>query len=262
MSEEKSFKPTQRKLDRARKDGQVLKSQLLGQLAVLSAGLGLIWAFGGQIWVAPRMLLEYGLSQPDLAVGALLDAAKVYVIQAVAVIVGGFAVVGVVAELAQVRFSLEPAVLVPKMERIDPVAGMKRLAGSLVQGWEPLLRIAIVLTVGVLAIQSLLTRLAAASWSDVSAVVTQGQLGLLALAKWLVLAFAIGAAFDYFRRHREFYRDLSMDHHEMMEEHKELEGQPLVKALRRAMHESLAMQDVERRVRSAKVIVVRKAAAK
>jgi flagellar biosynthetic protein FlhB len=262
MAEEKSFKPTKRKLDRARKEGRVLKSQLVTQFAVLGAGFCLIKSFGGEIWVAPRMLLEYGLSNPDIALSQVLGAVKGMVIQMVTIGVGSFALAGVAAEVAQVGFTIEPAVLAPKLDRLNPVSGLKRIAGSLARAWEPLVRVLAVFLVGIVALEGVLFGLAQVTWSQAAVVVPQGLQGLLAVAKWLLCVVALGAGFDYFRRYREFYRELSMDHQEMREEHKELEGQPLVKALRRAMHESLAMQDIERRVRSSKVIVVRRAAAR
>ncbi|NDC38336.1 MAG: hypothetical protein EBZ48_09830, partial [Proteobacteria bacterium] len=200
-----------------------------------------------------------GLSNPEVALGDVLSAFKMIVFQMVVLGVGSFAVLGLVAELAQVGFITEVAVLAPKSERLNPVSGMQRLGRSFVQSWEPLLRVLLILIAGGIATGTMLVCLSQASWSQVATVVGQAEQGLLSLAHWLLAACAVGAAFDYFRRRREFYRELSMDHQEMREEHKELEGEPMVKALRKAMHESVAMQDIERRVRSAKVIVVRKA---
>lgn len=261
MSTEKSFRPSARKLARSRKEGRVLRSGLVTQLAVLAAGFSLVEVFGGRIWVAPKMLLEYGLSNPSSAIGEVLEAAKGTVIQCVTTTVGVSALAGIVAEITQVGFSFEGVVLAPRMERINPALGLKRLGGALIRAWEPLSRVLIMFAVGAMTILSVFLNLASSDWSQISMVVIQGRWGLCTLVRGLLAAAAIVAAFDYLLRRREFYKELSMDHQEIREEHKELEGQPLVKALRRAMHESLAMQDVERRVRSAKVIIVRKAAA-
>lgn len=262
MSAEKSFRPSARKLARSRKEGRVLRSGLVTQLAVLAAGFSLVEVCGGRIWVAPKMLLEYGLSNPSTALGEVLEAAKSTVVRSVTITVGICALAGILAEIAQVGFSFEGAVLAPRMERINPALGLKRIGGSLIRAWEPLSRVVLMVAVGTMTSLAVLPHLALSDWSQISVVFSQGRWGLCTLARGLLAAAAIGAAFDYLRRRREFYRELSMDHQEMREEHKELEGQPLVKALRRAMHESLAMQDVERRVRSAKVIIVRKAAAR
>ena len=67
---------------------------------------------------------------------------------------------------------------------------------------------------------------------------------------------AVAAAADYLARRRQFLRELSMSAAEMRQEWREEEGDPLFKAARKALHESLLMQDLVQRVRKARVIVV------
>jgi type III secretion protein U len=65
---------------------------------------------------------------------------------------------------------------------------------------------------------------------------------------------------DLFLKRREYLTELSMSHDEMRRESKDEEGDPLVKSMRRSLHEQLLMQDLVKRVRKARVVVVEPAA--
>jgi type III secretion protein U len=81
----------------------------------------------------------------------------------------------------------------------------------------------------------------------------QSILFLFAAAVLLLLAFGV---FEWLLNKRNLMRELSMSVDEVRREYREDEGDPILKYTRRAMHESLALQDLERRVRQARVIVV------
>jgi flagellar biosynthesis protein FlhB len=73
-------------------------------------------------------------------------------------------------------------------------------------------------------------------------------LGLLAIASYALV------------RWRFFARN-KMSLEELREEYKQEEGDPHIRAARRHEHQMLAMGELEKRVRNAKVIVVRRASA-
>jgi flagellar biosynthetic protein FlhB len=259
MGEQKSFKPSQRKLERAREEGQVLKSQVFTQSMALAGGvLALEWG-GGQIWVGFQMLLEWGIGAPDSAIENVIALVKYQLLQALAIFIGGAAVAGVLGEALQVGLGFHPAVLSFKFERLNPISGVRRLGSAALQCWENLVRVIAILLVGGLSLTALAKKLLSVNWQEAGIVVGVASDGVALLMWSLVATMFLLAGMDFVLRRRSFLKDLSMDHHEMLEEHKELEGQPLVKAVRRAMHESLAMQDLERRVRRAKVVLVRRA---
>jgi flagellar biosynthesis protein FlhB len=70
------------------------------------------------------------------------------------------------------------------------------------------------------------------------------------------VAFALVAAADYFLVWRRFRKDLMMTAEEVRREHKEQEGDPLVKAHRKALHQELAMVQIAAEVRVADAVVV------
>lgn len=259
MGEQKSFKPSHRKLERARDEGQVLKSQVVTQCLVLAGGiLALEWV-GNQIWVAFKILLEWGIGAPEHAIKNAVMLVKSQLLQALVIVVGGAAIAGVIGEALQVGVSFHPAVLAIKFDRLNPVLGLRRVGAAALRCWENLVRVAAILIVGLFGLVVLARELLSVNWADAGTITRVALDGVTLLIWSLVATMLLLAGMDFFLRRRSFLKDLSMDHHEMLEEHKELEGQPLMKAVRRAMHESLAMQDLERRVRGAKVVVVRRA---
>lgn len=84
---------------------------------------------------------------------------------------------------------------------------------------------------------------------------------LFAFGLILEIGFKIGVAFlllgalDFFLQNFLHKRDLKMTKHEVKEEYKETEGNPLIKSQRRALHRELLEQGMAAAVRTADVVV-------
>jgi flagellar biosynthesis protein FlhB len=78
----------------------------------------------------------------------------------------------------------------------------------------------------------------------------------LVVATWFGLMLLV--LIDYSVKRYFWYRGLMMDYQQMKEEHRDTEGDPHAKAYRQAMQRAISMQNLEERVRRAKVIVVGK----
>jgi flagellar biosynthesis protein FlhB len=72
------------------------------------------------------------------------------------------------------------------------------------------------------------------------------------------VAITVLAGLGYGVARWKFFRQHSMSLEEVREEYKQDEGDPHVKSARKHEHEALVMGEIERRVKKAKVIVVRK----
>lgn len=255
MAERKQFDPTERRLREARKEGNVQKSQLLTQAVLLLLTTTLLWGTARFTWVEIEMLLKlvdsnglfespgYLKSLGKVLIGGTVGAASLLALGAI------------VAEIVQVGLQFELGVVAPKGSRLDLVQGLQRMGTGIGTCWEVLLK-------GVIFITVCGWFLRRSVEEGVSLLVGGGEplswcmstgLRFLWLGAGLFVLFGVG---DYALRRFRYRRDLSMSLDEVRREHKEQEGDPFLRAVRKGMHEALLLQDLERRVRRSKVVVV------
>ncbi|HZI12505.1 MAG TPA: EscU/YscU/HrcU family type III secretion system export apparatus switch protein [Myxococcus sp.] len=256
MSGDKTEQPTAKRLREARRKGQLPRSRLLSSSAVLLGGLlGLTASAPSGFarlrdWTA-RLFLEQrapGAWEEGLWTAAWLCGP----------VLGGALAASLLVSLATVGFEADTRHVLPKLERISPVAGLKRLFSL-----RPLTELARSLGVVLLV--------AALVWSEVEEVGSDALraawlggaegLGLLmeCLARlavrlgWVLLVLGVG---DYVLARRRHTKDLMMSREEVKREYKESEGDPRHKGHRRAMHRQLAQGGPARGVQKATAVVV------
>ncbi|MFH1499683.1 MAG: EscU/YscU/HrcU family type III secretion system export apparatus switch protein [Verrucomicrobiota bacterium] len=255
--------PTDKKLNDAFDEGRFAKSQELQVVAGLAAGFGVfgfflssatrdITSLAGGIWsdLAGRPL------RADVVPVQITEAAKVCagvllpVIVAVviaAVLMGGF----------QSGFRMSPKAVGFKPERLDVVAGFKRVfdKGALVRSGIDVLKlvtIALVLWIG--------TRTLVNDPIFISPV-EAGYLGdfirraTMAFLSKVILGLGIVAAVSYSYEKFKTQRDLMMSRQEIKDEHKQAEGDVQAKAAMRRMARRLMQKQMLAAVPTADVIV-------
>ena len=132
-SGEKTEEPTQKKIDDSRKKGQVWKSKDLAAVGVFCAGMGALK------WLVPELenqaadLFKYSfekLAHPEDLAQATSDimwmALKSLLILTVPVALGA-AMLGGLLEFLQVGALFAPDSIMPKLEKLNPIAGMKNM---------------------------------------------------------------------------------------------------------------------------------------
>lgn len=261
--QEKTEEATPKRLEEARKKGQVPRSRELGGAAVVLAGVLAMWIGGG--WMLERVadILRKGLSidpahvRDPAAMLAGFGTAVDDALLLIAPLLGACMIAAVFAPLAigGIAFSAEP--LGPKLERLDPVKGLGRLfsLNSLVELVKTLVKFFLV--AGIAAAFLWWKRdevLALGRMPLETALVHAGGLGVSCV---LLLAFALGliAAVDAPYQVWQHRRQMKMTHQEVREEVKESEGRPEVKAKIRAAQQAVANRRMLAAVPEADVIV-------
>ena len=258
MSGDRTEEPTPRRLRQARERGQVPRSRLFSGSLVLAGGsAGAALGLGGattelRAWTAA--LLAHGSGVP-----AALHQSLTLLVRACAPALGGAMLGAVVAGLATSGWAPTMSVLAPRLERIDPLAGLRRLFT-----WRPATELARCLAVGLLLGSVLL----AGAWVLLPAAIRLPGIeapaaGLVllrpdALRIWsraLLLATAIGIL-DLILARQRHPRSLRMSRDEVRREHREQEGDPRHRAHRRAAHRQLVLAGRARGVKAASVVVV------
>lgn len=250
--EERTEDPSPRRLDEARKEGQVALSRDVGGAAALVATVATLWLAGGALsaaaldWVrramtltdaSPRELVDAGLPLVGLSVVVLA------VIWLVAVVTGG----------AQTGFGVWPDLLVPKPDRLFSI---RRLFHAFTKEGLVDLAFAVVkagalVWAGVRALERFIeaTRFPAGLASPPVEMLAGGLVRLAMVA-------AVIATLDVILQRYRYRQRLRMRKDELKREHKEEEGDPLVKGRRRRKHRDLLKGRVEVEVPRADALVV------
>ncbi|HWJ81115.1 MAG TPA: EscU/YscU/HrcU family type III secretion system export apparatus switch protein [Nocardioides sp.] len=251
-SGEKTEKPTPKRKKQARKDGQVPRTPELGSwlgLLVLALAMG------------PLLRHELGSLRTDLATNLrsienpsvpmaltlLGDAAK-HALIAMLVVGSIVMVVGVLAAVAQGGFFLSPKLVKPDPKKLNPISGAKRVLGPHAwwEGAKMLLKSSVVGFLAWSAVRSMMPLVGGVV--PIPAVLEQvhGEMSKLMLtvgAAGLVMAVA-----DYAMQRRRIGKQIRMSHAEIKQEHKQSEGDPMVKSAIRsrqlAASRSRMLQDV------------------
>ena len=253
---EKRFPPSRKKLLKAKREGRVARSALLTQALVFFCLFFGAWHLGGKVWVANRMLLEYVITEGYQAPVASLNA----MLSMYAKLVGGIllfaAVVSVFAEFCQVGLRAEPSLAAPKFSRINPFSGAARMVSGIRQN---ALKILFALALSVVfgcVLNGSLRRTSVLFFASEQGKLAAWQSGLRTAAMLIGTVLLICGVIEYLLQRRRLYNELSMTLEELREEHRESEGDPHVKAARRAEHDQILRREIAKRVRRAKVIVV------
>jgi flagellar biosynthetic protein FlhB len=132
-AQDKRLPATQRKIDKARKEGQVARSRDLGHFAALGLGVALMAAFAPELTAWLGRLLADGLSfnaahvTSPAAMGERLSIQALQMMLALLPLGAVLALLALASGLLAGGWNLSWEALEPKFEKVDPIAGFKRL---------------------------------------------------------------------------------------------------------------------------------------
>jgi flagellar biosynthesis protein FlhB len=261
---DRSEQPTPRRRQRARERGQVVHSrELQAALVMLAAVIAL--RFSG-----PRMLSEIltrwqfslqGLGRHSLASADMPGLGLDWWWWGMKLLLPLFAVVATAAVASAVAiqggfvFSAQGAM--PNLSRMDPIAGAQRMFSGRTgfafgRDLLKLVLVGWVCTAGMRAAIDLWSREPdvdlAAQWMRLT------DIGSGLALRTAVVLVGVGLL-DYVYQRRQFVQDLKMSKQEVREEHKEMEGDPLIKAKIRSRQRDLARRRMMEAVPTADVIL-------
>lgn len=262
---ERTEKPTARRLQQARDQGQIARSQELSAAVVLLAGAAALAVAAGPSLgrFAAETLRESARAlamDPMTAAGASGMLRHLTLGFLVALLPFAIGVMGIVtlANLAQTRGAFSFQVLAPKLDRISPIAGLKRLMSleSVVTLIKGVIKLAALGTVTWLVLKGAMPQIL--TLVDGGPASTSAVLRDLAfrLAMLTGLAFLVVALADYAFQVFRHQQKLKMSRQEIVREHRETEGDPMVKARILSIMKAKARQRMMRQVPSADVVVV------
>ena len=258
----KTEKATPKKVKDARKKGQVAKSQeVAAWTSTFAMTLLLPWTFERArehlLLVVARMSDLITAPEEAAALSLLGDgvAGSILVVAPMAV---GLMLVGVAANLAQVGFVPSPEALKPKLSKLNPLPGLKRMVGtrSLWGACKELLKLALL---GGLAYRSLtgfvpnLLEAGGLALTVVLAGVASTALTFLQATAGLGLLLA---AADWAMERRHLAKELRMSLQDIKDENKQADGDPLLKGAIRERQLRMSRNRMMADVATADVVLV------
>jgi len=260
---ERTEEPTQRKLDDARKKGDVAKSQEVNSWFLMVGATLVCTLLAGDVASSLARVLQTFLGEAhDLPAGgedlrSLLAGLGERVLGALALPFAVLAVAGIAGNVFQQRliFSAEP--LKPKLSKISPAAGFKRLASptSLVNFAKALAKLVIVGSVMAAIAWPMRERLDGLISTGIVdiLIVTQATAGKVMVGVLVVLA--VVAALDYAYQRHKWWEKQRMTIKELRDEYKQLEGDPQVRAKLRQVRIERGRKRMMANVKKAAVVI-------
>lgn len=264
--EDKQYEPSQKKLDDARKKGEVPKSNdlitsagyaglliavlLTGASATQEAGTAL-GVMLGQSDGLSRLMFDGGASALTLGLAAQVSTALL----PWTLLPFSFALLSVLVQRALI---FAPSKLAPKLSRISPIKGVANKFGraGLFEFFKSFLKLCIYsLVLGIYLWVQLPTILGMSLMTSGIVVVEMMRLCIGLFAIVIVISFLLGAM-DFLFQRAEHLRKHRMSRKELTDEQKDAEGDPMMKAQRRQKAIEMAMNKMLADVPTADVVVV------
>jgi flagellar biosynthetic protein FlhB len=167
----------------------------------------------------------------------------------------GVAALGV--SLAQVGFVVNEEALNLKFQRLDPVAGAKRILSkrSLFELAKNILKVAIIGYVSYRTIAPELQHITLLADADVGSTFRYIGYAVFKVGMYTALALLVLAIIDYIYQRWEFNQSIRMTKQEVKEEHKQTEGDPQVRMRIRSLQREAARRRMMEEVPKADVVI-------
>jgi flagellar biosynthetic protein FliR/FlhB len=250
MSEDsdKTEEPSEHKLQEARKKGNIFKSQDAIQTVLLLAISSILFVERTHLCkvIVDLAHWSWNLINPDLDLASrnmFLDGLQVvvayFMIMAPIFVVGMIAALGV--NMAQVKFifSFEP--MQPKLSKINPIEGFKRIFSvkSFVEFLKQVAKLGVVTWVCIVVVKAQILSLKMSVMWDLATTLALIKGMTVKIVTYVVTAMMVISVLDYIFQEKQYMKQMKMSIKELKDEYKDTEGNPQVKGkIRQLMRQS------------------------
>jgi len=263
FSGEKTEKATPKKRDDARKKGQTAKSQDVNTAIILLAVflfLTFSASYIGNIVfdLFNQTFQEYMLME---LTENTVQVITMDIMKELALLLGPVMLVALLAGLFSnyiqvgVMFTTKP--LEPKLEKIDPIKGFKRIFSlrAIVELLKSILKISFVGAITFVILWMNIDQVLSLSFKSVGdSLATMASLTVqMGIAASLALLFL--SLFDFLYQKYDFEKNIRMSKQDLKDEHKNIEGDPLIKSKIKQRQREMAMRRMMQEVPEADVVI-------
>ncbi len=260
---EKTERPTAKKRRETREKGRVAKSREVSTYLVLVAGVAILYFAGSHmvremaLFVKTTLVHSADLRIEGANVSALLWQTIIIMTRVLAPVLLVVSLAALVGNFLQVGFLLSWEPIKPNLSKLNPLRGIQRLV-SLRSLTEVVKFVVKLLLVGVVVYTAIrreipfVMPLADQSILAIGTYILKTIFRIMLRTSWVLLVLAI---LDYAYQRWEFEKGLKMTKQEVKDEHKQSEGDPLVKSRIRRIQREWARRRMMEAVPQADVVI-------
>lgn len=258
---ERTEEATPRRLEEAKKKGQIAKSMDFNAALNLAGLLLVLYLIQEQLSQTFFTYLAdfFGhqlLAKTDDLLQVLFQGGTLY-FQIMFPVFLAAIVIALVSNISQVgfMFTLEP--LKPSWERLNFIKGLQKIFSTrtLVELAKNTAKISVVGLVVFTVVRNKIVSLFALSNLDISSIVLQGKNILFSIALAVVITYLVIAIFDLIYQRYDYKKNMRMTRQEVKDEYKQTEGSPEVKAKQKEMQRKLSTRRMMEEVPKATVVI-------
>ena len=252
-AQEKTEEPTQRRIDKAKEDGQILTSKEVFVFANISMGLLVMLltiSYGGvglSNW-STLFRLDSVDKLDDLIAGKLMD--SFWLLFQSSMLVGlPIVIVNLFAQAAVGGLNFAPKAMKFKGNRINPISGLKRMFSmkALVELGKSILKVVLLFGIATAIMFQFMPGVLNFPSLTLPKMLEVMRYVIPLLIGALLVVLAIIAAIDYFWQRHTHIKQLRMSRQDLKDEYKQTEGSPEVKAKIRRMQAETASRGAQQR---------------
>ncbi|MFK5882172.1 MAG: flagellar biosynthesis protein FlhB [Sulfurospirillum sp.] len=260
--QEKTEEPTSKKIEDARKDGNVPKSQDSSSFITLVVG---IFTFLALFPFMQRHMIDlYHYYQSfigieftknmilEISITTFREILLVVMPLAVAV-----AISGLLAGFLQFGFVFSSKPLTPDLTKLDPIKGLKNLLSvkKLIETVKVVLKVTLVLLIAYNFLYEFSQEMPSVVYLSIFNQLSWLREKALVLGSVMLLLFFFLALFDLFFVRYNYFKDLKMSKQEIKDEYKQMEGDPQIKARIRKIQMEMTKKRMMQEIPDADVVI-------
>lgn len=259
---EKTEEPTSKKIEDARKEGNVPRSQDTTSFVTLLVAVIAVFIF--LIFIVSRLhyLYEYYISFVGtpltknlvFEIGYISLRELVFMIVPIASIV---ALSGIVAGVMQFGFIFTTKPLTPDLKKIDPIKGFGKLFSmkKLIEGVKITTTVIIVFSIAFYFLIEYIKELPTVINYNMMGQMSWLMEKIIILVLIMLLIFFVLGVIDLLIVRYQYFKDLKMSKQEIKDEYKQMEGDPHIKSKIRQVQMEIAQKRMMSDIPSADVII-------
>lgn len=262
-SDDKTEEPTDRKLSQAREQGNIPTSQEVKIWAGLVGALVVVTLFApymardiGRL-LLPFVEHPHAFPMERADVGQLLSTITVDMIKLLIMPMMLLVVLAIISAMGQSGLMFLPDKLTMDFSKLSPGKGIQRIFSgrNLVEFIKSLFKVGAIGFVIFLILKSHMSEYAGLAALDLMAVMDYLRHQVITMIMVVVLMVFVLAAADWFYQRWAFTQQMKMTKQEIKDEHKQTEGDPMIKGRLRALRMQRARQRMMAAVPRASVVV-------
>ncbi|WP_204436246.1 flagellar biosynthesis protein FlhB [Amphibacillus cookii] len=263
FSGEKTEKATPKKRQDTRKKGQVSKSQDVNT-AVLLFFMFIVFIIIGPFWkerftsLYQQIFTEYMLWElsPDHLRIIFIDVLT-YIGFAIAPVMGIAIIAGFASNLMQIGFLFTTEPLQMKLDKINPISGAKKIFSirAIVELIKSILKITVVATVTFSILWMNKDEMMMLAHGNLDGALSFFGSTVTLMGISASLALLVLSIIDYMYQRFDYEKNIRMSKQDIKDEHKNIEGDPLIKSKIKERQRQMAMRRMMSEIPNADVVI-------